>query len=46
MILQTVSSIAIQFGGIGALIHERRGGLARLEFHAMIAGTPASFISA
>ncbi len=40
------SSIAIQIGGIGSLIPERRGDLANLGFRAMIAGTLANFISA
>jgi len=40
------SSIAIQLGGIGALIPERRGDLARLGVRAMIAGTLANFLSA
>ena len=40
------SSIAIQVGGIGALVPERRGDLARLGFKAMIAGTLANFMSA
>lgn len=40
------SSIAIQLGGIGALIPERRGDLARLGLRAMIGGTLANFISA
>jgi CNT family concentrative nucleoside transporter len=40
------SSIAIQLGGIGALIPERRGDLARLGLRAMIAGTLANFMSA
>jgi CNT family concentrative nucleoside transporter len=40
------SSIAIQLGGIGALIPERRGDLARLGLKAMIAGTLANFLSA
>ena len=40
------SSIAIQIGGIGALIPERRGDLARLGLRAMIAGTLANFLSA
>jgi len=40
------SSIAIQVGGIGALIPERRGDLARLGLRAMIAGTLANFLSA
>ncbi|NTV73096.1 MAG: NupC/NupG family nucleoside CNT transporter, partial [Holophaga sp.] len=37
------SSIAIQVGGIGALVPERRGDLARLGLKAMIAGTLANF---
>lgn len=40
------SSIAIQIGGIGALIPERRGDLARLGLRAMLAGTLANFLSA
>ena len=40
------SSIAIQVGGIGALIPERRGDLARLGLKAMFAGTLANFLSA
>ena len=40
------SSIAIQVGGIGALIPERRGDLARLGLRAMLAGTLANFLSA
>ena len=40
------SSIAIQVGGIGALIPERRGDLARLGFKAMVGGTLANFLSA
>ena len=40
------SSIAIQVGGIGALVPERRGDLARLGFKAMIAGTLANLLSA
>jgi CNT family concentrative nucleoside transporter len=40
------SSIAVQLGGIGALIPERRGDLARLGLRAMIAGTLANFLSA
>lgn len=40
------SSIAIQIGGIGALVPERRGDLALLGVRAMIAGTLANFISA
>ena len=40
------SSIAIQLGGIGALVPERRGDLARLGLKAMIAGTLANFLSA
>jgi CNT family concentrative nucleoside transporter len=41
-----LSSIGIQIGGIGALVPERRGDLARLGFRAMIAGTMANFMSA
>ncbi|MBL0210165.1 MAG: NupC/NupG family nucleoside CNT transporter [Holophagaceae bacterium] len=40
------SSIAIQVGGIGALIPERRSDLARLGLKAMLAGTLANFLSA
>lgn len=40
------SSIAIQIGGIGALVPERRGDLARLGLRAMLAGTLANFMSA
>ena len=40
------SSIAIQVGGIGALVPNRRGDLARLGIRAMIAGTLANFLSA
>lgn len=40
------SSIAIQIGGIGALVPGRRTDLARLGFKAMICGTMASYISA
>ena len=40
------SSIAIQVGGIGALVPERRGDLARLGLRAMVAGTLANFMSA
>lgn len=40
------SSIAIQVGGIGALVPERRSDLARLGVRAMLAGTLANFISA
>jgi CNT family concentrative nucleoside transporter len=39
-------SIAIQIGGIGALIPERRADLARLGLRAMLAGTLANFVSA
>ncbi len=41
-----LSSIAIQVGGIGALVPERRGDLARLGVRAMLAGTLANFLSA
>jgi CNT family concentrative nucleoside transporter len=40
------SSIAIQIGGIGAMIPHRKSDLARLGFKAMICGTMASYISA
>jgi concentrative nucleoside transporter, CNT family len=40
------SSIAIQLGGIGTMVPERKGDLARLGFKAMICGTMASYISA
>lgn len=41
-----ISSVGIQIGGIGALVPERKGDLARLGFRAMLAGTMANFISA
>jgi concentrative nucleoside transporter, CNT family len=40
------SSIAIQLGGIGVLVPNRKADLARLGFKAMICGTMASYISA
>jgi CNT family concentrative nucleoside transporter len=40
------SSIAIQVGGIGALVPERRGDLARLGVKAMLAGSMANAVSA
>jgi CNT family concentrative nucleoside transporter len=40
------SSIAIQLGGIGVLIPERKADLAKLGFKAMLIGTMASYISA
>ncbi|MEZ0335212.1 MAG: NupC/NupG family nucleoside CNT transporter [Gemmatimonadales bacterium] len=40
------SSVGIQLGGIGALIPQRKGDLARLGFRAMLAGTLANFLSA
>jgi CNT family concentrative nucleoside transporter len=40
------SSIAIQLGGIGAMIPHRKADLARLGFKAMLCGTMASYISA
>jgi CNT family concentrative nucleoside transporter len=40
------SSVAIQLGGIGALVPERKADLARLGLKAMICGTMASYISA
>ncbi len=41
-----LSSIAIQVGGIGALVPERRGDLARYGLRAVLAGTLANFMSA
>ena len=40
------SSIAIQLGGIGAMVPHRKPDLARLGFKAMLCGTMASYISA
>ncbi|MGE5647315.1 MAG: NupC/NupG family nucleoside CNT transporter [Acidobacteriota bacterium] len=40
------SSIAIQVGGIGALVPERKSDLARLGLRAVAAGTLANFMSA
>ncbi|MCX8157635.1 MAG: Na+ dependent nucleoside transporter domain protein [Verrucomicrobiae bacterium] len=40
------ASIAIQVGGIGALIPERRGELARLGLRAMLGGLLACYVSA
>ncbi|MBA4322852.1 MAG: NupC/NupG family nucleoside CNT transporter, partial [Odoribacter sp.] len=40
------SSVAIQIGGIGALVPNRKADLARLGLKAMICGTMASYISA
>lgn len=40
------ASIAIQIGGIGALVPGRRKDLAKLGFKAMIGGTMASFMTA
>lgn len=40
------SSVAIQLGGIGALVPGRKADLARLGLKAMICGTMASYISA
>ena len=40
------SSIAIQIGGIGALVPERRHDLARLGLRALVAGTLACFMTA
>jgi CNT family concentrative nucleoside transporter len=40
------SSIAIQLGGIGVLVPERKAELASLGFKAMLCGTMASYISA
>ena len=41
-----LSSIAIQVGGIGALVPERRSDLARFGLRAVLAGTLANFMSA
>lgn len=41
-----VGSIGIQLGGIGALVPERRGDLARLGTRALLAGTLANYLSA
>lgn len=41
-----VGSIAIQIGGISALVPERRGELAKLSLRAMIAGAFASWMTA
>jgi concentrative nucleoside transporter, CNT family len=40
------SSVAIQIGGIGALVPNRKADLARLGLKAMLCGTMASYISA
>ena len=40
------SSIAIQLGGIGVMVPNRKADLAKLGFKAMICGTMASYISA
>jgi concentrative nucleoside transporter, CNT family len=40
------SSVAMQVGGIGALVPERRSDLAKLGIKAMICGSLASFLSA
>jgi len=40
------SSIAIQLGGIGVLVPNRKADLAKLGFKAMVCGTMASYISA
>lgn len=40
------SSIAIQVGGIGAMVPERKGLLAQLGYRALIGGTLASFMTA
>ncbi len=41
-----LGSIAIQLGGIGAMVPERRSDIASLGFKAMICGTVASYLSA
>ena len=40
------SSVAIQIGGIGVLVPDRKTDLARLGLKAMLCGTMASYISA
>jgi len=40
------SSIAMQIGGIGSIVPERKADLAKLGFRAMICGTLASYLSA
>jgi len=40
------SSVGMQIGGIGALVPERRGDLAKLGFKALLCGTLASYLSA
>jgi CNT family concentrative nucleoside transporter len=40
------SSIGIQLGGIGGIVPERRGDLAKLGFRAMLGGTLAAFMTA
>ncbi|MFP4498714.1 MAG: nucleoside transporter C-terminal domain-containing protein [Vulcanimicrobiota bacterium] len=40
------SSIAIQIGGIGGMAPSRRSDLAKIGFHALMAGTLATFMSA
>lgn len=41
-----LGSIAIQLGGIGAMVPERRSDIATLGFKAMLCGTVASYLSA
>ena len=41
-----LSSIAIQIGGIGALVPSRKSDVARLGLRALAAGTLANFMSA
>ena len=40
------SSVGMQIGGIGALVPERRGDLAKLGMRALLCGTLASYLSA
>lgn len=40
------ASIAIQIGGLGALVPERRADFARLGFRSMVAGTLAAYMTA
>ena len=39
-------SVAIQIGGIGAMVPSRRDDISRLSFRSMIAGTLAAFTTA
>lgn len=41
-----IGSIGIQIGGIGAIVQQRKGDLARLSVRALIAGSLACFMTA